>query len=93
MDTGQIAIFIPILALSIGMVAVIGSQRIEREKLKLKQIEAAAVAGDAGTVTGAMAEIERLKQRVAVLEKLVTDDDRRLAEEISRLRGGNDARV
>jgi hypothetical protein len=31
-------------------------------------------------------EIARLKDRVRVLEKLVTDDDRRLAHEINRLR-------
>lgn len=30
-------------------------------------------------------EVTRLRQRVAVLEKLVTDDDRRLADEIDRL--------
>ena len=34
----------------------------------------------------AQAEIARLKERVMVLEKLVTDDDRRLASEIERLR-------
>ena len=39
-------------------------------------------------VMGAMqAQIERLTERVAVLEKLVTDDDRRLAREIDSLRG------
>ena len=32
------------------------------------------------------AELERLRKRVAVLEQLVTDDDRRLAGEIERLR-------
>lgn len=32
------------------------------------------------------AEVARLKQRVQVLEKLVTDDDRKLADEIERLR-------
>lgn len=31
-------------------------------------------------------EIDRLTQRVQVLEKLVTDDDRKLASEIDRLR-------
>lgn len=32
------------------------------------------------------AEVARLKERVQVLEKLVTDDDRKLADEIERLR-------
>ena len=31
-------------------------------------------------------QIDRLTERVAVLEKLVTDDDRNLAREIDRLR-------
>jgi hypothetical protein len=38
-------------------------------------------------VLGSMqAQIERLTERVAVLEKLVTDDDRRLSREIDNLR-------
>jgi hypothetical protein len=38
-------------------------------------------------VLGSMqAQIERLTERVAVLEKLVTDDDRRLSREIDSLR-------
>lgn len=32
------------------------------------------------------AEVARLRERVEVLEKLVTDDDRKLADEIERLR-------
>jgi hypothetical protein len=32
-------------------------------------------------------EVAQLRERVQVLEKLVTDDDRRLASEIERLRG------
>lgn len=38
------------------------------------------------------AQIDRLTDRVAVLEKLITDDDRNLAREIDRLRrdGGRD---
>jgi len=32
------------------------------------------------------AEVARLRERVQVLEKLVTDDDRKLATEIERLR-------
>lgn len=36
-------------------------------------------------------EMARLKDRVQVLEKLVTDDDRRLASDIERLRA-NEAR-
>ena len=39
---------------------------------------------------GAMqAQIDKLTDRVAVLERLVTDDDRRLAREIDSLRDRN----
>jgi len=34
------------------------------------------------------AEVARLRERVQVLERLVTDDDRKLADEIERLRRG-----
>ena len=38
------------------------------------------------------AEVARLKDRVAVLERLVTDEDRRIASEISRLQPSAEAR-
>jgi hypothetical protein len=45
---------------------------------------------DSGTkakIADMQATIDRLLERVAVLEKLATDDDRRLATEIEKLRG------
>ncbi len=43
--------------------------------------------GDDQQISSAMqVQIDRLTDRVNVLEKLVTDDDRRLASEIDRLR-------
>lgn len=40
-----------------------------------------------GAVSGeTSAELDRLRKRVSVLERLLTDDDRRLASEIERLR-------
>lgn len=45
-----------------------------------------------GVVGDMKAEVDRLRTRVAVLEKLVTDDDRRLADEIDRLQR-NEARL
>src|SRR5689334_3366527 len=38
-------------------------------------------------IAGMQATIDRLLERVAVLEKLATDDDKRLAAEIEKLRG------
>ena len=37
-------------------------------------------------VTATQQEVAKLRERVQVLEKLVTDDDRKLADEIERLR-------
>ena len=37
-------------------------------------------------VSETASEVARLRERVQVLEKLVTDDDRKLADEIERLR-------
>lgn len=58
---------------------------LEREKIKARGLSAE---GDAvnGVVGDLHQDVARLKERVQVLEKLVTDDDRRLADEIDRLR-------
>ena len=55
----------------------------EERKMRIKH---GAQAPDPG-VAAAHIEIAALKERVKVLEKLVTDDDRKLAVEIDRLRG------
>jgi hypothetical protein len=48
---------------------------------------------DAAVIDALTAQVERLTERVAVLEKLATDEDRSLAREIEGLRRspGNDA--
>jgi phage shock protein B len=46
---------------------------------------------DDALVGSMQAQIDRLTERVAVLEKLVTDDDRRLSREIDSLRGRPEA--
>ena len=64
-----------------------GGMRIEREKQKTARRE---LDGEGDQTRGVVAELHqdvaRLKERVRVLEKLVTDDDRRLSDEINRLR-------
>jgi hypothetical protein len=45
--------------------------------------------GDDAVMGAMQAQIDKLTDRVAVLERLVTDDDRRLAREIDGLRGGD----
>lgn len=55
--------------------------RHEERKLELKR-----GGGERDAVVDQLAgEVQRLRDRVAVLEKLATDDDRKLADEISRL--------
>ena len=82
--TESIGVFIPILGIMCGIIAIVGGLWIKNQKLKLEMMrEQGGVDAVANTVT--QAELEKLKDRVAVLERLLTDDDRRLANEISRL--------
>lgn len=64
-----------------------GGIKLERDKVKARMRGAE---GETEQLTGVVGELHRdvakLKDRVRVLEKLVTDDDRRLADEIERLR-------
>jgi len=55
----------------------------QEKKLKLQRD--LAISGGEAT----RAELESLRERVAVLERLLTDDDRKLAGEIERLRRDN----
>jgi hypothetical protein len=82
---GEIAILIPFFGMTIGLIAVLGGFWTAHQKMKLKMIEA-----QGGAVAAAnqatQAELEKLRDRVAVLERLITDEDHRLAGEIERLR-------
>ena len=86
---GLVGVFIPILGICVGLAAVIGNYRLKEQQVKLRIAEAQGGA-DAAASKVTQAELEKLKDRVAVLERLLTDDDRRLANEISRL--GDSAR-
>jgi len=77
---------IPILGISCGLVAIIGGVFI-KPWLALKQrkmeLEAQMVAEKAAQYA---AHTDRLEQRVAVLERILTDRSTHLSEEIERLR-------
>ena len=77
---------IPILGISCGLVAIIGGVFV-RPWLALKQrkmeLEAQMVAEKAAQYA---AHTDRLEQRVAVLERILTDRSTHLGEEIERLR-------
>jgi hypothetical protein len=62
-----------------------GGMKLEKQRLKIKA--AGSEAADLKALVGDMhSEITKLKDRVRVLERLATDGDRNLADEIERLR-------
>lgn len=73
----------------IGAVLWIIHRGMRHEEIKLKAQGGGGedVARLSATSAQTERELAQLRDRVAVLEKLVTDDDRRLAEEIGRLAG------
>lgn len=89
MTVEMMGVMIPILGIGLGFVAVLGGFWIKHQQIKMRIVEAQGGA-DAAANRVTQAELEKLKERVAVLERLITDEDRRLASEIGRL--GGDAR-
>jgi hypothetical protein len=75
---------IPILGILLGMIAVVGGYVIKMQKMKLEEKRLSGVSSAVQDETAR--ELQKLKDRVAVLERLLTDDDRKLAGEIERLR-------
>lgn len=79
-------LIIPILGISCGLLAIIGGVFI-RPWFQLQQrkmeLEAQMVAEKAAQYA---AHTDRLEQRVAVLERILTDRSTHLSEEIERLR-------
>jgi hypothetical protein len=80
-------ILIPILGIMCGMIAIIANAALRAQKMKLDMMREQRVSG--ASEQEMMRELSLLKDRVAVLEKLVTDDDRRLANDIERLRSAD----
>lgn len=85
MDLGAL---IPLTGIMTGLILGIYGINLERERVRAK---AAAKSGgaDAARLEGVVAElhgeVQRLRDRVVVLERLATDEDRRLSAEIGRL--------
>jgi hypothetical protein len=91
MDVG--VIIISVMGIAIGSAAILGIvlAGIKHEETKIR-LNLAGGETDAAN-TALASEVARLADRVAVLEKLVTDDDRRLAGDIERLRRDNHSSV
>jgi hypothetical protein len=66
------------------IVAIVFGTKAWRDHMRFKQMRANERASDAD-FDRMTQEVARLKERVRVLEKIVTDGDKRLSEEISRL--------
>lgn len=78
-------VFIPILGIMAGIIAIIANAVLRSQKMKLDVMREERASG--ASEAEVLRELQRLKERVAVLEKLATDDDRKLSGEIDRLRG------
>lgn len=81
-----IVFLIPILGISVGLVAVVGGVIVKpwlAHREKRMELEATMVAEKAAQYA---VQTERLEQRVRVLERIITDRGVDLSEEIERLR-------
>ncbi len=66
------------------IVAIVFGTKAWRDPMRFKEMRANERASDAD-FDRMTQEVARLKERVRVLEQIVTDGDKRLSEEISRL--------
>ncbi len=103
MDNSSLGILVPILAISVGLVAVVGHHvsnlfRMKHGYAPLNQNgkpdaavpkemqgQLTSLKADVDRLRGVEIEVERLKERIAILEKIATDPADRLSREIERL--------
>ena len=82
----EFAIFIPILGIMCGLVAIIGGVFV-RPWFRLRERQLSLISNDtAEKAAQYAAHTERLEQRVRVLERIVTEKGIVVADEIERLR-------
>jgi hypothetical protein len=80
----SVGVLIPILGIMCGLAAIIINGVLRSQKMKLEMMREQRTSSVSEEEM--MREIQRLKDRVNVLERLATDGDRKLAGEIDRLR-------
>lgn len=80
----SLGVLIPLLGIMCGIVGILSGTYIKAQKIKLDIAREERASGAMSSET--QNEIQRLKDRVAVLERLLTDGDRKLSSEIDRLR-------
>ncbi len=84
----DLVMLIPLAGIATGLILGVYGMNLEREKIRAKAAMkqgGADVARLETLVTEMSSEMQRLRDRVAVLERLATDEDRRLSAEIGRL--------
>lgn len=87
MSLGVFEFVLGLVVLGTVSSVITGGLKIEREKIRARNRGADGETEQLRGVVGVLhQDVAKLKDRVRVLEKLVTDDDRRLADEIERLR-------
>lgn len=80
----SVGVLIPIFGILCGMIAILANAYLRSQKMKIELTREQRIGGESESEM--LREIQRLKDRVAVLERLATDSDRNLAGEIDRLR-------
>lgn len=70
----------------VALFVVLGQYSLKEERIKAQA--KGAVDGQERINAETAAELARLRDRVEVLERVITDDDRKLAREIAELRAG-----
>lgn len=78
----SLGILVPIIALMIPIVAIVMKNWRAVQNRRMDLVER----GGAELNAAAQARIERLEERVAVLERIATDSGNRLSREIEKLR-------
>lgn len=82
----ELGVLIPILGILCGLVAIVGGVFV-KPWLRLKERQLSALNGQtAEKAAQYAAHVERLEQRVRVLERIVTEKGIVVADEIERLR-------
>ena len=85
-------VIIVVTVLSFTLVVVKWGLAHEEKRLALKATGGADFQRMEHVLASTQAEVMSLRERVQVLEKLATDDDRRLASDIERLRSADTMR-
>ena len=84
MDAGTIGVFIPILGILLGFFGVWTHHRQKMVRLRIQELNAAKDAR--GIAPEQTREVKELRERVGVLERIVTDGGYDLATQIEALR-------